>query len=75
MKDKYSIEKIKNEWLTPKEVSEILCLSGGTLGNWRRRSRGPNFYRLGGKILYRRADIEHYVELANQHLELENEEE
>jgi hypothetical protein len=48
-------------WLTPREVCSLLRLSNGGLGNWRRRNLGPAFFRLGGKILYRRVDVEAFL--------------
>ena len=33
-------------------------ISLGTLANWRSNGTGPNFLKLGGRILYRRVDVE-----------------
>lgn len=50
--------------LTPKEVVALypaLTASEGTLGNWRNQKRGPKFYKVSRKIVYRPEDIEAFL--------------
>lgn len=50
--------------LTPKEVVEYypeLTESEGVLANWRNQKRGPKYYKVGGKILYKPLDIEDFM--------------
>lgn len=50
--------------LTPKEVVTLypaLTTSEGTLGNWRNQKRGPKFYKVSRKIIYRPEDIENFL--------------
>ena len=50
--------------LTPKEVVTLypaLTTSEGTLANWRNLRRGPRFYRVSRKIVYRLEDIEEFL--------------
>jgi hypothetical protein len=50
--------------LTPKQVTleyPALTQSEGVLGNWRCQKRGPKFYKVSRKIVYRREDIEAYL--------------
>jgi len=44
------------------EASEHLRLAPGTLRQWRYRGRGPAFVRVGGKVRYRRGDLDAWVE-------------
>lgn len=53
--------------LTPQQLAERLFVSEGTLYNWRRDGKGPNFLKLGRdqgvrgrnqKILYPIAEVE-----------------
>jgi hypothetical protein len=48
--------------LTPPEYARYRRCSLRTLDRERAEGRGCPFIRLGGRILYRRADIEHYLE-------------
>jgi hypothetical protein len=47
--------------LTPKEVGKIYGLNPLTLANLRCQRRGPRYYRIGRKIVYKVADIESYL--------------
>ena len=54
----------KKTALTPKEVVGFypaLTESEGTLANWRNQKRGPKFYRVSRKIVYRPEDIEAFL--------------
>ena len=47
----------KDEYLCDKEVSRLLKVSRRTLGEYRGNGTLP-YYLLGGKVLYRRSEIE-----------------
>ncbi|OGP52870.1 MAG: hypothetical protein A2Y65_01260 [Deltaproteobacteria bacterium RBG_13_52_11] len=50
--------------LTPKEVVTLypsLTRSEGSLANWRHFLRGPKFFKVGRKIVYRQEDIEEFL--------------
>lgn len=50
--------------LTPKDVVECYpCLtrSEGTLANWRAQKRGPKFFRVSRKVVYRVDDVEAFL--------------
>lgn len=47
--------------LTPKDCEIIYGLNTGTLANLRFFKRGPRYYKLGKKILYRVEDIEAWL--------------
>jgi len=46
---------------TPKQVSANYGISVGTLANWRTQKRGPKYYKVGGKVLYRTEDVEAFL--------------
>lgn len=53
-----------NHTLTPADVVKVypaLTTSVGTLANWRSRKRGPKFYKLAQRVVYRPQDIEAYL--------------
>ncbi|MBN1903734.1 MAG: DNA-binding protein [Deltaproteobacteria bacterium] len=53
-----------NKILTPKDVIEnypALTLSEGTLANWRVLKKGPRFFKVSRKIVYKASDIEEYL--------------
>ena len=50
--------------LTPADVVKAypaLTTSVGTLANWRSKKRGPKFYKLAMRVVYRPQDIEAYL--------------
>jgi len=50
--------------LIPKDVVEVypeLTTSEGTLANWRAQKRGPRYYKVSRKVVYRPEDIEAYL--------------
>lgn len=49
--------------LTAVQVAELLHLAVGTLANWRTRGGGPPYARIGGRALYRRGDVEDWIDL------------
>jgi hypothetical protein len=49
------------ELLTEKEISPLLRLNVKTIQQWRQLKRGPRFVKLGGRIFYRRSDVEDFI--------------
>lgn len=49
-----------HRYLNTQEVAERLRLSEGTLANWRTRGEGPQYVKLGRKVLYAVAEIDDY---------------
>lgn len=49
--------------LTPSEVVEYLDnkITIETLGVWRCRGRGPNYLKLGGKVVYPLPELEKWI--------------
>lgn len=48
--------------LTPSEVARDYRVSENTLANWRWAGKGPRFIKAGAKVLYRRSDLEAWLE-------------
>ena len=48
--------------IKPKEVASILMCSERTLEAWRREEKGPCYYKIEGKILYKLDDILSFIE-------------
>jgi hypothetical protein len=46
--------------VSPNEAALIFSVSLGTLGNWRSAKRGPRFFKVGHKVLYKLADLEDF---------------
>ncbi len=45
------------------EAAAILCMSVGTLRNWRYQGHGPKWKRIGAKLVrYDRSDIQRFIE-------------
>jgi len=49
-------------YLTPKQVQKIFGLSEKWLANMRWRKKGIPYKKVGNKILYKREDVEDYIE-------------
>jgi predicted DNA-binding transcriptional regulator AlpA len=54
-------ESLEAELMTVVEVAALLRRPAGTLGQWRHRGYGPRSFRLGGRVVYRRAEVERWV--------------
>ena len=48
--------------LTVREAADILVLSPRTLDRYRGSGTGPAYYKLGGRVRYRRSDLMAWVE-------------
>jgi len=48
--------------LIPCEAAAYLRVAEKTLTNWRCRSVGPRYLKIGGIILYRRSDLDAFLE-------------
>lgn len=51
---------LQKKMLSPAEVSLVYSISVGSLGNWRSVKRGPKFYKIGSKVLYKSEDLESF---------------
>lgn len=51
----------ENDLLSPQEAGEEVKTSPATLASWRCLGRGPKYVKLGGKVFYRRTDLEDFV--------------
>lgn len=47
--------------LYPAEAAHLMCLSTGTLANWRVQGKGPAFVMCGKNCRYRRADVLQWI--------------
>ena len=52
----------KKEYLTPSDLSNEYSLNIGTLEQDRHHKRGIDYIKVGSKVLYKRIDIETYLE-------------
>jgi hypothetical protein len=48
--------------LTLHDVADRLRRPEATLRQWRHRGYGPRSFRVGGKIVYHRADVERWID-------------
>ncbi len=55
-----TIEKVTVKHLNQVELSRRWSLSPRTLERWRWLGEGPNFLKIGGRVVYRLEDIEAY---------------
>lgn len=46
------------------EAAKYLGFSHSTLEKMRHEGRGPRYVKLGGRVFYRRADLDAYIEAA-----------
>ena len=54
------------ETMNTTATASLLGLSPSTLSIWRYQGRGPKYLKFGRRVLYRRSDVELYIE-AHQH--------
>lgn len=53
------MEKVK-KMLRPADVENSYSVPVGTLANWRWSKRGPKFFKVNRKVLYRAEDLEEF---------------
>jgi len=53
--------KLERIYITAKEVERAFGIAEKTLANWRSQGRGPVYYKLGGKVRYKLADLEDWA--------------
>lgn len=51
-----------NELLTIADVNRQYPIPLGTLRYWRHRGTGPRSFKLGRRVMYRRADVDNWIE-------------
>jgi transposase-like protein len=52
-----------------KDAARYLGVAPQTLYNWRHRRKGPDYVRMGSKIVYRQDDLDRYVDRQRVRLE------
>jgi excisionase family DNA binding protein len=52
--------------LTEREASEYLRVAPRTLQRWRQLGRGPRFVRAGRRVLYRKHDLDDWLDKGNE---------
>jgi predicted DNA-binding transcriptional regulator AlpA len=52
---------------SPREVSELIGVSTGTLRSWRERLDGPQWLKAGKLIRYAPSDVEAWLSVTNDH--------
>ena len=52
----------ETELLTLSEAADLLRTPVATLRYWRHRNIGPHSFRLGRRVLYRRADLSTWID-------------
>lgn len=52
----------KDDWLRPDEVAPIVRRSTKTLSNWRSARKGPPAYHYGQEVVYRRSEVEKWLD-------------
>jgi predicted site-specific integrase-resolvase len=50
------------EILIESEAAAYMRVAVGTLRNWRSGGRGPRYSKAGGRVIYRRSDVDAYLE-------------
>jgi predicted site-specific integrase-resolvase len=53
---------MKEKRLTPEELAELWNVPLATLSQWRWNGRGPEFIKLGKRIMYRLQEVEVFEE-------------
>jgi hypothetical protein len=55
-------EPAESENLTPPDAAAHLKRTEKTLAQWRSQGRGPAYLKTGGRILYRRSDLDAWLD-------------
>ena len=49
-------------FLTEKHTGKAINTAPSTLRAWRVKGKGPRYYKIGGKILYKQSDLDAWIE-------------
>jgi hypothetical protein len=49
------------ELMTQEEVAALFDVGVPVLANWRSAGKGPHFVKLGGRVKYRKVDVEEFI--------------
>lgn len=60
-------ETLSREFLTRAEAAEYVRAPVTTLAAWAYRGLGPEFFRVGRRVLYKREDLDHWLEEQRVH--------
>lgn len=52
---------MKPENLSPPDVAREYPTSENTLADWRKKGKGPRYFKFGRRVFYRRSDIEAWI--------------
>ena len=62
MNESYTKQPIDtDELMTTKETADFLRVNRATLYRWRREDISPKYYNLNGKVMYKRSDLNRYL--------------
>lgn len=53
---------VEERLLTPAQLAEHLGVSVATIYQWRYRSEGPPGFKVGGRVRYRRSDVDAWLD-------------
>jgi len=57
------VETVEAEWMTPSDLSKLICMAPSTLSRWRSEGYGPEWKRLGMKFVrYNVADVRRWID-------------
>ena len=54
----------QSEMLTVEDVAQMAGLAVGTIRYWRSIGTGPKSFRLGRRVVYKRADVQRWIDEA-----------
>ncbi len=57
-----TVVPLAESFLAEEQAAEILQAKKQTLRAWRHRNKGPAFYKVNGRVLYKREDVEAWIE-------------
>jgi predicted DNA-binding transcriptional regulator AlpA len=55
------MEVTVTELMTQHELASLLDIGTATLANWRSAGKGPRYVKLGGKVKYRKIDVDAFI--------------
>jgi excisionase family DNA binding protein len=54
--------KITSPWLNTEQAADYLGTTRSTLADYRTKKNGPPYYKVGGIIRYKQADLDAWIE-------------
>lgn len=59
----------EDRYMSTRQVCEYTTLAYGTLANMRTQKIGPKYYKVGGRVIYKKSDVDAWINAETDRME------